>query len=380
VPDAPATVTATPGDGQATVTWTTPSDNGSGLINYLVSWSGGSVTVPAAQQQTTVTGLTGGTSYVLRVAARNGVGLGPATAAAAVTPAATLHAPGSVTATPNTDGTVSVSWPGQSRTGVQYTVTTAGRTITKTTGTSTKATGLTLGQSYRFTVAASNGKQSLSTTSAAVIPYRVPGAPTGLKAAPSNGQVALSWAAAATNGSRVTGYSVSGAGTRTVTATTTTFTGLATGQTYTFTVRANGADPNGGARTLTGPAASVKATAVTVTTPAITITGTSVDGNDHLVVTVEVDSGGDDNTGCRITFLGVTQDKPCPHGQDTLVHDGVKVGQDNGVQVTATVHNAAGDGNTDTATVNTGNSGNRGSNSVGARGLPPARVRRRRRR
>jgi len=145
-------------------------------------------------------------------------------------------------------------------------------------------------------------------------------------------------------------------------------------------VRANGADPNGGGATLAGPAASVTATAVTVTKPALTIDDAQINGNHHLVVTVDVDSGGDENTGCRITFLGATQDIPCPHGQDTLEMDSVEAGQDNNVPVTVTPHNAAGDGDTQGTTVSTGSNGNNGSNSVGARGLPPARVRRRRRR
>jgi hypothetical protein len=379
VPDAPATVGASPGDGQITVTWTTPADNGSGLTNYLVSWRGGSVTVSAAQLRTTITGLTDGTPYVVRVAARNSVGLGPATAAAAVTPTATLHAPASVTATANPNGAVALSWPGQSRAGVQYTVTSGGSTIAKTGATSATVSGLTLGQSYRFTVAASDGTKSLATTSGAVTPYRAPGAPTNLHAAPATGQVGLTWAAAPANGSRITGYTVSGAGSRTVTTTSTTVTGLQSGQTYTFTVVANGTDPNGRGTRVTGPAASVAATAVTVTKPALTITSTSVDANRHLNVVVDVDSGGDANNMCRITFLGVTQDKPCPHGQDTLVHDGVNIGQDNNIPFTVTPHNAAGDGDPQVGTVSTGNSGNHATDSVGARGLPPARVRRRRR-
>ncbi|HZE49255.1 MAG TPA: fibronectin type III domain-containing protein, partial [Jatrophihabitantaceae bacterium] len=66
VPDAPATVTASAGDGQVTVNWTTPADNGAALTSYLVSWPGGSTTVSAGARQTTVSGLADGTSYVMR--------------------------------------------------------------------------------------------------------------------------------------------------------------------------------------------------------------------------------------------------------------------------------------------------------------------------
>jgi hypothetical protein len=375
VPDAPATVTATPGDGQATVNWTTPASNGAALIDYQVSWSGGSVTVPAGRTQTTVTGLANGTAYAIRVAARNSVGQGPATAAAAITPNAALHAPSGVHASAGPGGAVTVSWQGQSRTGLHYTVATGGRTVATTTGTSATASGLTLGQAYRFTVTASDGTKSLSSTSNAVTPWAAPGAPTGLTATPGKGQIGLSWGAPATNGSRITGYTITGGGGKTVTGTSTTMTGLTTGQTYTFTVKANGADPNGSGRTATGPGASKSATAMAP--PTVTITDAHETSDQRLQVTFTLDDGGGAAT-CQLEFLGTSRSVACHNGSNTVSPSDIQTGQNTGIPVTISATNAAGTGQ-DTATVSSGNSNHR-SNSAGASALPATPVARSRNR
>lgn len=94
-PTAPLTVAATPGNGQATVTWAAPtSDGGAPIIAYLVSvvgddsqfayWTGGPLSV-------TVPGLTNGTPVAFHVKAWNGavnlVGDSPLSAASnTVTP------------------------------------------------------------------------------------------------------------------------------------------------------------------------------------------------------------------------------------------------------------------------------------------------------
>ena len=90
VPGAATGVTATAGDGQATLTWTPPaSDGGSPITSYTVTVAPGgqSITVLAPATSATVPSLTNGLTYTFTVSATNAVGTGPASAVSnAVTP------------------------------------------------------------------------------------------------------------------------------------------------------------------------------------------------------------------------------------------------------------------------------------------------------
>lgn len=95
-PAAPTGVTATPGDGSATVSWNAPSNGGSPISSYTVTPYIGSVAQTATVVNgtppvttATINGLTDGTAYTFTVTATNSVGTGPASAASAgVTPTA----------------------------------------------------------------------------------------------------------------------------------------------------------------------------------------------------------------------------------------------------------------------------------------------------
>jgi hypothetical protein len=85
VPDAPISLTGTPGNAQVTLYWTAPTNNGGAPItNYLVefkldtsaTWSAFSH-APSAATTIVVTGLTNGSFYDFRVSAINAVGTGP---------------------------------------------------------------------------------------------------------------------------------------------------------------------------------------------------------------------------------------------------------------------------------------------------------------
>jgi fibronectin type 3 domain-containing protein len=118
----------------------------------------------------------------------------------------------------------------------------------KVAGTAVTVTGLANGTIYYFMVTAVNGVGEGSGAEVRAVPVTVPGAPTGLAAVPGNGQVALSWAAPASDGgSPVTGYIIyqgtsPGGETGTpvkgspVTGTSCTVTGLTNGTTYYFKV------------------------------------------------------------------------------------------------------------------------------------------------
>ena len=105
VPGSPTSVVAVRGNASLAVTWTTPASTGdSPITDYLVKYSsnGGSTwtnfahpvsTVPSL----TVTGLTNGTSYVIKVIARNAIGISlPSANSAPVTPALLAMSMGTV--------------------------------------------------------------------------------------------------------------------------------------------------------------------------------------------------------------------------------------------------------------------------------------------
>ena len=89
-PAAPTNVVGNPAGGQAQVSWTPPNNNGSTITGYTVTPFIGSVAQTALQltsgsaTSTTVTGLTTNTAYTFTVAAINGIGTGPASAASSV--------------------------------------------------------------------------------------------------------------------------------------------------------------------------------------------------------------------------------------------------------------------------------------------------------
>ena len=76
-PDAPTEVMATPGDGEASVSFTAPSSNGgSSITSYTVTSSPDGKTATGAASPVLVTGLTNGTAYTFTVTATNIVGMG----------------------------------------------------------------------------------------------------------------------------------------------------------------------------------------------------------------------------------------------------------------------------------------------------------------
>lgn len=91
-PNAPTSLTATAGNAQLSLSWTAPSAPGtSAITGYVVEYTpsgGAAATVNTNSTSTsyTLTGLTNGTSYAVRVAAISAVGTGTYSAAATGTP------------------------------------------------------------------------------------------------------------------------------------------------------------------------------------------------------------------------------------------------------------------------------------------------------
>lgn len=86
-PAAPTNVTAVAGNGQATLTFAAPAqDGGSPITGYVVTTFPGNVTMTGATSPITVTGLTNGTSYTFTIKAVNAIGSSPAALSNAVVP------------------------------------------------------------------------------------------------------------------------------------------------------------------------------------------------------------------------------------------------------------------------------------------------------
>jgi hypothetical protein len=111
-PDAPNAPTASEGDASATVSFTAPSSNNSPILDYTISWAGGSKVVASAGTHA-ISGLANGSNYSFSVVARNAMGpSSPSAGSNTVTPyglpgapaSATLKAPGQGT------GELSLSW------------------------------------------------------------------------------------------------------------------------------------------------------------------------------------------------------------------------------------------------------------------------------
>ena len=105
-PGAPTGVTATAGNGQATVAFTVPgSDGGSTITGYTVTSTPGNLHVGGTASPITVTGLTNGQSYTFTVTATNAIGTSqPSAVSSAVTPAFVPVAPGAPTVVAATAG------------------------------------------------------------------------------------------------------------------------------------------------------------------------------------------------------------------------------------------------------------------------------------
>ncbi len=233
-PGAPILDSVAPGDGQLTVSWSAPSGGGS-VIGYKVQWRTESQTFDENQQETTtgttftITGLTNGTTYYVRVIAVNSVGDGTPSNEMSDTPdgaAPVVEAPGAPTITRITpgNGTLTVSWTaptsGGTVTGYKVQWRTESQTFDEnqqetTTGTTFTITGLTNGTIYHVQVIAYNDagddstpSNTMSGTPAAAAPVvEAPGAPTITRITPGNGTLTVSWTAP-TSGGTVTGYKV----------------------------------------------------------------------------------------------------------------------------------------------------------------------------
>ena len=254
-PGAPTIGTATAGDGQASVTFTAPVNNGgSAITGYTVTSSPGGITAGGNGFTTspiTVTGLTNGTSYTFTVTATNAIGTGTASGA-------------SNSATPKGNQTLTFTNPGAQNFGTTPTLTatsTSGLTASFSSSTTGVCT-ITSGGALTFVTAGSctidadqagDGTWNAATTASQTFSVNAiaPGAPTIGTATAGNADATVTFTApASSGGSSITGYTVTanpGGFTGTGAGSPITVSGLTNGVSYTFTVTATNAAPLTGA-------------------------------------------------------------------------------------------------------------------------------------
>ncbi len=271
--DNPGNVAIQFGDASVEISWS-PIAAGEGVSDYeVVESSCNNIASPVATvtgdsaNVTTATGgvpLVDGTTYYFKVVAANSAGTSNCTNATVVH-ATPMQAPTNLTAAPG-DSQATLSWTLASGAASYQVYSVSGTTqtpvtqnITCSNGSSTDSctiTDLTDGTTYTYTVASQNpnagvAESAFSVSNVSVTPVATPtGAPTGLKAAPGNDQVVLTFSpvvgasgydvyeeTSATGGfsKLTTGVAFTTNSDGTVSA---TVTGLTNGTTYTFLVDA----------------------------------------------------------------------------------------------------------------------------------------------
>ena len=268
VPGVPTGVTASPGNGQATVTWTPGSANGSS-VGFTISSTPGGLQCTTASTTCVVNGLTNGTSYSFTVVAHNASGSSaPSSPSVSVIPLGTPTAPQQVGATPG-NTSLQVTWMPPASTGGSA-ITSYGVSTTPVGGTCTVAvaqgtptactlTGLTNGITYVVNVVAGNALgASAPGTSIPVTPATVPTAPQGITAVAAKRSALVSWTAPASNGgAAISSYTVTaspGGAKCTSAGSSCVVSALYLGVTYSFTVVAVNAVGPSSSSALSNPA------------------------------------------------------------------------------------------------------------------------------
>ena len=300
---------------QLRVNWTAPSDNGSAITDYDLQYRQGTAGAWTAVEHSgtgrtaTISSLTAGRQYQVRVRASNPRGAGPWSAASVATVGAPAPPAAPSLASGNAELTATWSAPanhGSAITGydVQYrTAVTGTWTDASHSGTSTSATisGLTNAAAYDVQVRAANARgDGAWSPSATDKPGRPQQSPSPTLTTAAERQMTATWTATPTNGAAITDYDVAyrltGSDTwsdwsHAGTGLSATITGLTPAKSYEVRVRASSAAGQGAwsstasATTLTSapeapaaPLLSAGATSLSATWAAPSNNGSAITG------------------------------------------------------------------------------------------------------
>ena len=265
VPNAPTSLSATAGDGQAIISFTPGSNGGSAITNYKYSTDGSNyieLSPAVTTSPITITGLTNGTSYGIYLKAVNARGESSASSSVSVTPSTIPSSPTSLSASAG-DGSATISFTpgangGNAITNYQYSTDGTNYTALFPTDTSSPITinGLTNGTSYTIYLKAvnPNGVSSAS-SSVTVTPSTIPSAPTSLSASAGDGSATISFTPGANGGNAITNYKYSIDGSTYTdlspsdASTPITISGLTNGTSYTIYLKAVNANGDSSAST-----------------------------------------------------------------------------------------------------------------------------------
>ncbi|WP_264915043.1 beta strand repeat-containing protein, partial [Shewanella xiamenensis] len=316
VPDAPTIGTATAGDGQVSVAFSAPGNNGgSAITGYTVTSNPGGFTNTGASSPILITGLTNGTAYTFTVTATNGIGTGTASAA-------------SNSVTPKADQTITFAQPSNYNFGTTPNLSAtsdSGLTVTfssSTTGVCTvSGVALTFVSAGTCTIDADQAGNSATNAATTVtqsftVNAVVPDAPTIGTATAGDAEATVTFTApASTGGASILagGYTVTaspGGATGTGSGSPVTVTGLTNGVSYTFTVTATNSAGTGAASAASNSITPASPQTITFNNPGAqtfgttpTLTASSSAGGGYVVTFTSSTPGVCTVSGTTLTFV-----------------------------------------------------------------------------
>ncbi len=221
VPGAPTITTITPGNGTAVVAFTPPADNGGNAISnyeYTIDGTNWIALSPASTSSPfTISGLTNGTEYSVKLRAVNDAGSSAASGAVTTTPRTVPSAPTGLTATPG-DGQIEIAFTpgndgGSPVTNYQYSLDGGQTWITLNPADASSPItipGLTNGTEYTVQIRAVNAAGAgAASDEVTATPVTIPSAPTNLVATVGDGQLTIDFTEGFDGGSPVTNYEYS---------------------------------------------------------------------------------------------------------------------------------------------------------------------------